>query len=122
MTLSPEAAGFVDRHAAPVAHKLGPVQLTRLVDDATARFMPELVEQRRLARFEDRHFTIERQQVSFDGTSEVHGVLDLADALDLDDAITGIAHQLHELGSDETLDVRRARPPASWPAPSSPST
>ena len=38
----------------------------------------------------------------------MHGELDLADALDLDEAIRGIADQLKALGSTESLDVRRS--------------
>ena len=39
--LSPAAAGFVDQHVAPVAHRIGPAQLDRLIDEAKARFDPE---------------------------------------------------------------------------------
>ena len=42
------------------------------------------------------------------GTVEVHGELDLADALDLDTAITRTAAQLADLGNTESLDVRRS--------------
>ena len=55
-----------------------------------------------------RHFTIEHQQVSFDGTSQIHGELDLADALDLDAALAQGAEALRALGSTESLDVRRS--------------
>jgi len=106
--LSVEAAGFVDAHVAPVAHKIRPVQLTRLVDEAIGRFMPAHAERRRRDAADGRHFTIEANQVSFTGTSLVSGELDLADALDLEDAIRGIAAQLASLGSDDTLDVRRS--------------
>ncbi len=90
LLLSPEAAAFVDRHVAQVAHKIGPVQLERLVDEAIATHMPELAEERRLAKADGRYFTVEQQQVSYDGTSAVHGELDLADALDLEQAIAGL--------------------------------
>ena len=33
---SPEAAAFVDRHVAPVAHRIRPTQLDRLVEEAVA--------------------------------------------------------------------------------------
>jgi hypothetical protein len=108
LLLSAKAAGFVDRHVAPAAHRIGPVQLDRLVDEAIARFMPDLAEERRVAKAEGRYFTIEAQQVSFDGTTTVHGELDLADALDLEDAIQAVAGQLKELGCAESLDVRRS--------------
>ena len=45
---------------------------------------------------------------SFDGTLAVHGELDLADALELEAAIQAVAAQLKELGSTESLDVRRS--------------
>jgi len=106
--LSPEAAGFVDRHVAPVAHKIGPVQLERLVEEAIAEFMPDLAEERRLSKAGGRYFTIEQQQVSYAGTAAVHGELDLADARDLETAISGLAAQLKDLGSEDSLNVRRA--------------
>ena len=40
--LSMEAAAFVDAHVAPVAHKVRPVQIDRMVDEAIARFMPDM--------------------------------------------------------------------------------
>jgi hypothetical protein len=103
-----EAAGFVDRQVAPTAHRIGPVQLDRLIDEAIARFMPDLAEERRLKRAAGRYFTVEAQQVSFDGTTTVHGELDLADALDLEDAVQVVAGQLKDLGCPEPLDVRRS--------------
>ena len=93
---------------APVAHKIGPTVLDRLVEEAIARFMPETAEETRRRAADGRHFTIDHDQVSFAGTSLVHGELDLADALDLDQAIRGIADQLKDLGSTESLDVRRS--------------
>jgi hypothetical protein len=108
LLLSQEAAGFVDRQVAPTAHRIGPVQLDRLVDEAICRFMPVEAERRRLQRAEGRYFTVEAQQVSFDGTTTVHGELDLADALDLEDAIQVVAGHLKDLGCTEPLDVRRS--------------
>jgi hypothetical protein len=106
--LSAKAAGFVDRMVAPFAHKTGPAQTQRVVDEAIARFMPELAREQAERSAEQRYFTIDHQQVSFTGTSRVHGELDLADALDLEDAIRAGAEQLKALGNDDPLDVRRA--------------
>jgi hypothetical protein len=108
LLLTQQAARFVDRQVAPTAHRIGPVQLDRLIDEAIARHMPAEAERRRLQRAEGRYFTVEAQQVSFDGTTAVHGELDLADALDLEDAIQAVAGQLKDLGCPETLDVRRS--------------
>ena len=106
--LSLEAAAFVDVQVAPFAHKTGPGQTQRLVDEAIARFMPELAAEQRDRACEQRYFSIDHDQVSFAGTSRVHGELDLADALDLDDAVRQGAEQLAALGNTETLDVRRS--------------
>jgi hypothetical protein len=108
VALGPEAAAFVDAHVARVAHKVGPAQVDRLVDEAIARFMPETADARRTAAADRRDFTVEHTRVSFDGTSLVHGELDLADALDLEAAISHGAAVRAELGSTDTLDVRRA--------------
>jgi len=106
--LSREAAGFVDRHVAPVAHKVPPAQVDRLVEEAIARFMPEEAERQRRDAADGRRFDIDHQTVSFAGTSQIFGELDLADALDLDDAVGARADRLAALGCTESLDVRRA--------------
>ena len=106
--LTPEAARFVDAHVAPVAHKIRPAQLTRVVEEAIGRFMPEHAERRRREAADGRHLSIDHDQISFHGTSQVSGELDLRDALDLEDAIRQLAGHLADLGSTESLDVRRA--------------
>src|SRR3954469_8746019 len=106
--LSAEAAGWVDDQVAPFAHKTGPAQTQRTVQTAIARLMPEVAAEQRERAAEQRYFTIEHDQVSFAGTSRVHGELDLADALDLEDAVRAGAAQLAALGSEDPLDVRRA--------------
>jgi hypothetical protein len=108
MTLSAEAASWVDAQVAPFAHKTGPAQTQRLVETAIARYMPDLAAEQRERAADQRYFTIDHDQVSFAGTSRVHGELDLADALDLEDAVAAGAAQLAELGSTDTLDARRA--------------
>src|SRR5690349_10858137 len=107
-TLTPEAAGWVDAQVAPFAHRTGLAQTQRLVETAIARFMPEFAAERRERASEQRYFTIDHDQVSFAGTTRIHGELDLADALDLEDAVAAGAAQLAALGSEDTLDVRRA--------------
>jgi 5-methylcytosine-specific restriction endonuclease McrA len=78
------------------------------VDEAIARFMPETAQERQRKAADGRHFDIDHDQVSFNGTSRVHGELDLADALDLEAAISAGAEELKQLGSDDSLDVRRS--------------
>ena len=106
--LTLEAAAFVDQMVAPFAHKTGPAQTQRLIDEAIARFMPQTAKEIAERAAEQRYVTIEHQQVSYTGTSRIHGELDLPDALDLEDALQRGAEHLKALGSTDTLDVRRA--------------
>jgi hypothetical protein len=106
--LTPDGAGYVDRQVAPFAHRVGIAQLDRLVEEALVRFDPDKAQARRLAAADHRHVTIYTEQVGYDGTVHVQGDLDLADALDLDQALTAGASRLAELGCTDSLDVRRA--------------
>ena len=106
--LSPEAAAFVDAHVAHVAHKIGPAQLERLIQEAIARFDPEQAEADRAAAADRRHLDVDLQQVSTAGTVLVEAELDLADAIDFNTAISHDAHAQLLLGSTESLDVRRS--------------
>jgi hypothetical protein len=108
LSLSPDAAAYVDTQLAPFAHKTGPAQAERLVAEAIARFMPEYARDERERASDQRRCDVDVHQVSFAGTAKVYGELDLADALDLDDALAHRAQALVDLGSTDTLDVRRA--------------
>ena len=106
--LTPEAATFVDEQTAWCANRLTPTQLSRLVDHARARFMPDEVAKEAEAAQDRRHVTFDTDQVSFDGTMHLEADLDLPGALGLAEAVaSGAAHQL-ALGSTDTLDGRRA--------------
>ncbi len=76
--------------------------------EAIARFMPETAEETRRRAADGRHFDVDHDQVSFAGTSLIHGEVDLADALDLDQAVADRAGDLKDLGCEESWDVRRA--------------
>ena len=108
MCLSPDAAAFVDAHVAALAHKIGLAQLTRLIDEAIARFDPEQAEADRLAAADARRMDVDLHQVSTAGTVHTEGELDLADAIDFNTALAADAHQQLLAGSTETLDVRRS--------------
>ncbi len=108
LSLSAEAATYVDAKVAGFAGKVGPAQLDRLVAEAVARFMPERARKDAENAADSRHLRFHHQQVSFNGTTFVEGELDLADALDLDAAVTRAAEQLALAGCEEPLDVRRA--------------
>ncbi|MDQ6640930.1 MAG: HNH endonuclease [Actinomycetota bacterium] len=106
--LSLEAAAYVDAQVARFAHRVGPSEVDRLVQDANCRHMPAEAEARRRQGADGRHFTVEATQVSFTGTSWVHGELDRADAVDLEHAVAAGAASLAACGSAESLDVRRS--------------
>ncbi|WP_248581032.1 HNH endonuclease signature motif containing protein [Nocardioides sp. InS609-2] len=106
--LSREAASYVDAQLAPFAHRTSTSAVDRLVDAAIARFDPERAAAEARLAADRRHVTIEEEQVSFAGTIRVTAELDLADALDFGAAVTHGADVLKSLGSEESLDARRA--------------
>jgi uncharacterized protein DUF222 len=109
-TSLPEAgAAYVDRHLAPVAHSCSWAQLDRTVEEALVRFDPAAAEAKRREAAEKRHVDVHTDQVSYDGTIRIDAEVDLADALDLEDALRLGARQQADLGSTEPLDVRRAK-------------
>ena len=105
---SPAAAGFVDDQVAPFAHRIRPSGVDRLVEEAIVRFMPTEARRRREAADDARHAHVHTGQVSFEGTVWVEAEVDLADALDLDTALSVGAAKLADLGSTASLDVRRS--------------
>ena len=78
-------------------------------------------EEKRREVAERRHVDVQLDQVSFDGTVRIDAEVDLADALDLEDALRAGAKQQADLGSTESLDVRSRLPWATSPDGSSPS-
>ena len=115
-SLTVEAASFVDRHIAYVAGKATGPEVDRLVAEAAARFDPETTEAERHAADGGRYLAIDLDDLAYAdpltgtlrGTVNVHGSLDLADALDLERTVAHVARQLAELGHDSDLDVRRS--------------
>jgi hypothetical protein len=101
--LSIEAARFVDTQVAAFAHRIGIAALERLVAEAIARFMPDLALENAEKAAEGRHFSIDHDHVTFNGTSRIEG------ELDLDDALARGAESLKAGGSGESLDVRRSQ-------------
>ncbi|MFC6287673.1 DUF222 domain-containing protein [Nocardioides sp. GCM10027113] len=109
IALNPAAAQFVDRHVAHVAHKIGPTKIKDLIEEAIARHDPDLAAERFKNAIDHRSFDIHLDSATLDGTVDVHGVLDAADAMDLEHAVADLASQLRQLGSEESLDVRRSK-------------
>jgi hypothetical protein len=109
MALPMAGAAYVDQHLSPVAHSCSWAQLERLVEEAMVRYDPEAAEAKRREAAERRHFDVHKDRVSFDGTVPIDGVVDLEDALALDEAVSRGAKQQAALGSTESLDVRRSK-------------
>ncbi|WP_183099959.1 HNH endonuclease signature motif containing protein [Nocardioides pelophilus] len=107
--LPAEAAVFVDRHLAPYAHGCTWTQVDRLVEEALVRFDPEAAEERRRSAQDHRHVDTGLDAVGYDGIAHINGVLDVADALDLENAVARRAKLYGQLGDDDSLDVRRAK-------------
>src|SRR4051794_30712608 len=108
IALSVAAAGFVDSQVAGFAHRIRPSGVDRLVQEAVVRFMPAEARRRREAATDGRHAHVHTHQVSFEGTVWVEAEVDLADALDLDTALSAGAGRLADLGSVASLEVRRS--------------
>ena len=100
-----DAAAYVDRALAFVAHKCSFAEIDRQVERARAEYDPEETERRRLAEAEQRHAHVHLGRVSADGLVPVEAVVDLADALALEKTLAAGAARF-----DPTLplDVRRA--------------
>ncbi|NPC99079.1 HNH endonuclease signature motif containing protein [Nocardioides sp. zg-DK7169] len=107
-TLPLDGAEFVDRQLAGFVGKIGWAGIERLVDQARVAFDPEGAEKQRREAADGRRFDVHTRGASHDGIVHVEGVLDLADAIDLDAAVRQGAEELSALGSTESLDVRRS--------------
>jgi hypothetical protein len=103
--LSVAAAGFVDDQVAGFAHRIRPTGVDRLVQEAIIRFMPAEARRRREAAADARHAHVHTHQVSFEGTVWVEAEVDLADALDLDTALSAGASVAGTTGSRPTTVV-----------------
>ncbi|QYJ04412.1 HNH endonuclease [Nocardioides panacisoli] len=106
--LPADAAAHVDRHLATFAATCTFAQVDRLVEEALARFDPTAAEQRRREAADGRRFDVHTHDAGTEGTVAVDGILDTADALDLDAAISDRARELADLGCDASRDVRRS--------------
>jgi hypothetical protein len=109
MSLSFEAAQWVDAQLAAFLHATSFAAQDRLVAEAIARFDPARAQEEAEAAEDRRGVRIDTDQVTFWGTCFVTGELDLPDAIDLENAIERGAAHLQRLGSTESLTVRRAQ-------------
>ncbi len=112
--LTLEAAAWVDAQVAAVAARIGPAQLDRLVAETIKRFGlaapdPTADPEDGYLAVDPRHVTVNKDDVHYAGTLHVEADLDLADALDLDRALAHGAATQKALGSDLSLNARRAQ-------------
>ena len=108
-SLPMDGALFVDAKVAPFLHTCSWAQVDRTVDAARAQFDPAEAERLRLQAAEHRHATVWLGAATTTGTVEMTATLDAADALDLEQALRDGAQTLADLGSADTLDVRRSQ-------------
>jgi hypothetical protein len=102
-------AGYVDARVAMAASRVSLSQVDLLVDEARVLFDPAEAAEIAKRAAERRHVFVDTWQVSFDGTSRVEAELDLADALDLNDAVSLLAKQIEQTHPDLTRDACRAK-------------
>jgi len=113
--LPPDGAAWVDVKVAPFADRVGVIVLERLVEEAIVRFDPESAAQKALEALETRHATVtmERALTGYGAgalaTGRLEAILDAADALDLDAALSDVAADLAKAGDTDPWDVRRAK-------------
>ena len=110
LTLSYEAARYVDQMLAPTLHSCSFAQIERTVAQAIDLYDPEEAERRRLKAADDRDFQIHLggRDTTTSGTVEVTGTLSTEDALDLEAAVKQGAKTLGDLGCEESLGARRS--------------
>jgi hypothetical protein len=112
--LTAEAAGFVDSQVAAVAGRIGTAQLDRLVAETIKRYDlattdPSSDPEDGWQHVDPRHVTVNSDDVHYAGTLRIEAEVDIADALDLDRAVTHHAATQKALGSRLPLDARRAK-------------
>ena len=108
--LPEDAAAFVDRTAGPVPRTAaaGP-RSTGSSTKHSLRFDPAAAEQRRRDARDHRHVDLGLDQVGYDGIAHGTTALDIAYALDFEQAIARRAKLNGQLGDTDSLQVRRAK-------------
>lgn len=102
-----DVAAALDASVARIAHKVGPVTLARLLDEALLRLHGEERELAQLEALDGRHVRV-LDQLSEGGVGSMEIRADWKDVSDFDQMLSVVARVLAERGSAQTLDVRRA--------------
>ncbi len=106
--LTPAGAAWLDKELHHRFERVGAAALKRFIDEALTRFDPDLAERRATAAAEARKVGIHPDETGT-GVTDIVATVDDADAKDLEAALQKAAAELAEQGSDDSLDVRRAR-------------
>lgn len=112
--ISWQAAAWVDRQVAPLVTSCTAAQLERTVTAAMAHFDPEQAQERRQHAADRRRFDVQLHEagtpVAEPGTGTVHvdGLLDQADALDLEAAVRAGAAAVARVWPDTAESVCRS--------------
>ncbi len=109
-----DVAAHLDEAVAPVAEKVGPVTLDRLIDEAMMRLYPEERELAQLEALDARHATLHEESLTETGVGEMTLRGDWKDLHDFSETLSEIAARLADadVAADrlpEPLDVRRSR-------------
>lgn len=107
-----DVAAQVDAVVESVAHRVGPVVLDRLVDEAMFRLYPEERELEQLDALDSRFARLHEASINHTGVAEMTLRADFKDLSDFDDTLAEVAAALAVTleadGVVESLDVRRA--------------
>ncbi|MBS42662.1 MAG: DUF222 domain-containing protein [Nocardioides sp.] len=104
-TLPEAGAAYVDHQLAWTAARTTLAQIDRTVDEAMVRFAPDQPPENPT---DHRDVILDLDQAKH-GLVSIGALLDLDDALDLEDALRAGAAALKEAGCDDPLGVRRAK-------------
>lgn len=103
-----DVVAHLDALIAPVAGRVGPVTLARLLDEAMLRLH---VEEREIKQLEDlgaRYVRLDEATIDHTGIADLMARGDWKDLHDLDQTLNALAAVLKEQGCTESLDVRRS--------------
>ncbi len=109
-----DVARDVDKAVAPVAEKIGPIVLDRLIDEAMMRLYPEERELAQFAALDARYVKLHEETLNETGIGSLTASADWKDLHDFDQTLSAIATALAEADKLEgrpadSRDVRRSR-------------
>ena len=109
-----DVVAHLDEAIAPVAEKVGPVTLDRLIDEAMMRLYPEERELAQLEALDARHATLHEESMTETGVGDMSIRGDWKDLHDFSETLSEIAARLAQADASadrpaDSIDVRRSR-------------